>query len=1273
MDSKEDQNADDHRHNMATENSDTIAMQKKRARRVSFAETTSIHLFNRDEDDDGTPLIETSTLRDDSPGGFDFVRQPEPNMKYEGDDGDSENDEDEEMNMHKAFLRPIGSPSPGGSTFGSASSNDEDNFFGPVSANFIRPGRLSDSAASDDNHDLTMDSTAFSMHYRSLARSESGVDLKTPTDGQLFFEEKTPMNENNGSSMIITLGKKPIPQFSLHVTEISGSHSSNDMSLVGENSSKYDFEKLSPRLDALLGESRNDLLHVSVSADIITSSPHKPKEPEIFPSIDHGNNFINPSDYLREEKACISVDVLNEGESAAHTEVDEANGHHITSPCASSPESSNLLGAAASKRDNDKPTKSQYQLSQDGSETPVVSASSLAERHQIILTGVSPSKQWELASPLPRPGSILRNESVEHQATETSVRRSISKLDLLERATFSSAYSAKVDNSFARTLNFFKSPNVDPLLGGNFHKSRINVVEDSVTDEKVHSIHQSKERNYSSSKDRALPETPNHISDEISVKGDLGRKVGEKSPHPLKAENISRDQTDYGGPASSPSKIACSGENLMRNLFTSRYSNEDAVMTENEFLLTETSSGDGAKAILAPEFVSSPDGRLGKKFSASPCHTFTESIDLVLQKQISDFYKDRELTPGGDFVNANLSTATGNSVVEAISPKNLTEIQAPGYGDYDIDNGKEIFGTIGNFGTLAKERRSQILDSEDLDLGGLAWRGVSRSENSLPERDPSADCDGSVSPSACGNLNESRLQKNLVELPTASPSREEHDNEQSSAVPSPKTTHRSGRPEQVSGSKRNVELLLRDTQHRVAMTLMQRSPKLWKGGNSGPETMSHQSKGGTPFIVYEKKKWTDTYSKFLEDLKNTVSGSTHKLNSKTIDALETGLVHLQRSKAYQMLHHGVISQNSYAAHDCQLEKIAETNSLLHRVVFEKTKLQLGHVKKERLLEKLQLLSSRIQKSHKLGENIASQSLQRCTNNFVVDAVGDRTLSINLVKGHEVCHEKLTTMRQALDTLDKKILNLTRTFHACCKIKAEPSCDDTIALVNKHLTERASFRFIRLEMQMWVIHCVGKENDQNYVILNYLDFIIQSINILVGPAPSVSSTSYKLNEANILKNFPNMDACIAFAFVFNAGTASKYIGAKTLPHETQVTSSLLGTLLDVVEEVQLAQVEFQNLIQSRFLSPSVDRLDLMLYFYSFTTGRKLTLTLDMSCLKHGIYPYEMVPLLLASPGDSKENSSSPLIFDEIKEAVKGVRTGYLRILRLCKCVAEVVGA
>ncbi|KAL3618256.1 hypothetical protein CASFOL_038577 [Castilleja foliolosa] len=92
---------------MATENSDTMAVQRKRARRVSFAETTSIRLFIRDKESDET---ETARVRDDSLFG--------------GLDGDNDDNEDEEMDMRNTFLHPIRLPSPGGSTFGSASSND---------------------------------------------------------------------------------------------------------------------------------------------------------------------------------------------------------------------------------------------------------------------------------------------------------------------------------------------------------------------------------------------------------------------------------------------------------------------------------------------------------------------------------------------------------------------------------------------------------------------------------------------------------------------------------------------------------------------------------------------------------------------------------------------------------------------------------------------------------------------------------------------------------------------------------------------------------------------------------------------------------------------------------------------------------------------------------------------------------------------------------------------------------------------------------------------
>lgn len=66
---------------------------------------------------------------------------------------------------------------------------------------------------------------------------------------------------------------------------------------------------------------------------------------------------------------------------------------------------------------------------------------------------------------------------------------------------------------------------------------------------------------------------------------------------------------------------------------------------------------------------------------------------------------------------------------------------------------------------------------------------------------------------------------------------------------------------------------------------------------------------------------------------------------------------------------------------------------------------------------------------------------------------------------QVCQAKLTTMRQVLDDLDRKISTLTRMFHGRCKLKAEPEIGETITLVNEHLTKKTSHRLIRQDMQV----------------------------------------------------------------------------------------------------------------------------------------------------------------------------------------------------------------
>lgn len=123
-----------HNNNNNTENSEggtTMAMQKKRARRVSFAEMTSVHFFDRDEEYETPPdpsgKAESNSEREEIINlGFDQLvdDSKESEDGDEGNDEDEDEDEDDEMALPRSFLRPAESLSPG-SNFGSATSNDD--------------------------------------------------------------------------------------------------------------------------------------------------------------------------------------------------------------------------------------------------------------------------------------------------------------------------------------------------------------------------------------------------------------------------------------------------------------------------------------------------------------------------------------------------------------------------------------------------------------------------------------------------------------------------------------------------------------------------------------------------------------------------------------------------------------------------------------------------------------------------------------------------------------------------------------------------------------------------------------------------------------------------------------------------------------------------------------------------------------------------------------------------------------------------------------------
>lgn len=160
-----------------------------------------------------------------------------------------------------------------------------------------------------------------------------------------------------------------------------------------------------------------------------------------------------------------------------------------------------------------------------------------------------------------------------------------------------------------------------------------------------------------------------------------------------------------------------------------------------------------------------------------------------------------------------------------------------------------------------------------------------------------------------------------IQFPAGSSFRKEPDDKQLSRIPSPRTTQMNGGLENYSANKRNVELLLIDPQHRTEISIVERSPKLQKSGNSDPEKIVYSIESRTILNGQEKQKLADVcsiqaqlilhhnylqgclmqyvsspafwshlvmnlklqaYVKFTEDMKILISGSADKLSSKMV-------------------------------------------------------------------------------------------------------------------------------------------------------------------------------------------------------------------------------------------------------------------------------------------------------------------------------------------------------------------------------------------------------
>ncbi|KAJ4976588.1 hypothetical protein NE237_001694 [Protea cynaroides] len=1438
---------------------ETIARQKNRSRRVSFAEITSVHVFDRDEEyetpPDSKPNSENSETGEANEGlGFQSDVGDNDDSKELSQNG--EDDEDDNDDGRKPFLQYMDSSSPG-SAIGSATSYDDENFFGPVSASFIRSGQPSDSAASDDNHDITLDSTAFSMHYRSLVQSVSGGDLKTPSGHHLTFEERTPSETyaptNQSSFMALTGIKKPLPQCSVSDGKSSDGRESNDMSLVEENPHRYDYGRLSPTLGALLAEGSKDLPGVSVSNDTeISNSSNYLNRDGGFPMLDrHKTNFKDlknsgskelhniifngmPIEVISDasfkscernvEPATPPIDQISHDDSSSTKyalRTDASVGDHSQTPgdsvklqvmpldrnrvngrdaletsglisevgvcnsATSKPPSKTLKDIVITDRDYGflgGPRALREEPTDDGSFTPKTlqnydrqSGSPLAgsvsllcaKRRQIFCDGTVSSGSKQLSTLFARKNhsSSLTNDRRRHGEIGSSIEKRISKFKILNTC-------ATVEDGFDNLKPTVLGHNCQmasnaTALDKNTENLKLKQVDISVTDLKGHLLcsaqKNSEQRDtvnmdaYGSetSKSISMPKGPKQAENYVCVMHD------EECSEQISDSMLHCDQpSKVTAVVVSPFQFSSSGKQMQEDTLSSHNPVEASFITSDSLLIDITEDANANKQLtVTSELAASPEhiGILSralkqqdqgsKLFSSSSGHVEDSGVIAVTHLTPGTKKNVSYLTPVAGGLRSLLKQKRSQStspIIDNNSRDNVVKLKGTGdnqlFHDQQNESGnimdcrtpfqdKLIMNSVSYpmnivklkgmgdnqlYNDLQNESRN-ITDCKTPSQRNVALNSKSRSlvrnhragtelskfKDKLSEEEPNESLYESVSPCVLEKATMEPFQKVLVDQIAQIPSLNEAtnflDNDRmqhcvgkdpvspkfikyssgNNCSSSRQDLHILQQPLPVcdvenSGRKRKNEVILTDKFQVEETGKSQKSPKVFELNSNVPEFSSglqnlRENKVDRNQADRVHTLSSDVFTKLYGAMKLLFSESNHELNFWQLGMLEDILGQLWKTKKYENLCAVIQFQKTHVhLGNYQQKRVAEARCLQLMLVKEQAKLQLMRVKREILQRRVWLLQSGIQEC----QNLKLYSLQHLFVPGVRGAENEGaylTLSGN-DKNEEACN-KVITMKQEIGALDKKIKSIIECFHDFCHVKGEVSYDESVAIVNDHLKKRTCCGWISQDLQQWSVDDVGSESGHHIIALNYHNFLFQRLTISVRPISSIVTLN-KLNDTSIIKAFPNINACTAFAFVFNAEATNKNGGPKCLAKETQITSSLLGNLLDVVEEVQAACIELPDLIQTSFHSPCVEQLNLRLCFIHFKTGMKVILILDTSCLNHGLYPSDVVPSLVSTDIHGVETPVSPSLSlslsPEITVAVNRLKAGHARVIRLCSC-------
>eukprot|EP00256_Glycine_max_P068583 XP_025983178.1 uncharacterized protein LOC100808104 [Glycine max] len=1273
------------KNNAQSKEDDTVALRRKRARRVSFAdnEITSVHVFRRDDDDDSTSSPSEPPSSSD-PSILGFFRD----LASDSDDDEQPKLEDEAEAAANSFLRPVGSPSPGGSI--TADYDDDDDFGGPVSAHFVRPDRLSDSGVLED---ITMDSTAFSLHYQSLAGSDSG-DIKT----RQFVRLGTPSSQ--GSYMELTEATKRPAEVVLDAN--SAGKDSNDMSIEVDHQMSFGYDIPSPAFDAAAA---------ILAEGAPKESPHHSLEGSVISPVTHLHQ-IQPSDSSIKENKEFNVV--------------KSRRKWVTSflivkglcPCGGNPWGgsglfgflggstrgalyflcsvplvlfyliNNIIYISPSKKKKKEfnvgvieimPVCRQLDFDNGNRGTPLrvdedkgmvsdtdhksdqviqnpihrFTPLSLSGRKQLVMRSPDSSRHdGNITQPLVQSGLFVPEVHVAHGATPSSVHISILKMKTLEATPAISVLKEGMDRLKARLSKFspgFSLSNKKyceykhdetrqtPLGEKLFSLTPDSNVYKGLVDGNEHGIQSNKNICKSSQNEETLDakideENLSLISAHVSY-NDENPKVVEMGASPSQMTHLTKvvdvdlaDRTVEKGkdeilvpspPIQEVTPQLCSLQDPPSMQDLSPKGNLDGHGLDNSY----HSVLQVAQSHLTKSGISISSG---KKLQDSP-NMQNLSPKSNLDGHDNSYHSVLQVAQS-PLTKSGISISSGKKLQDSPNMQNLsTKSNLYGHG---LDN---------SYHSVLQVAQSPLTKS------GISISSGKKLQDSPNVQDlsPKSNLDGH----GLHNSYHSALQ----------------------VAQSPLT--KSGI--NISSGKKRKGVEIRSNGDNIdKIGRIGRSPEVHKSGNGDLQLLSEQIGS----MRSEREKLGDQtlndgdliLKKFLARTNQLLPPSVDKLNLRSISRLEDILVHLHKVKKKESLCSEIQSQLKITdpLNILRDKRVAETRTLLYDIAYEKAKLQLLHVKHDKLQKKVQQVSSGLQEC----ETIKLNSIPSSSKSGAMDTQADDSRWQGKCR---VSSQKVLEKKQELEILESKAKSWSEFLHSHCMMEGYQSYTNTIKAVSGYLQQRKSCKSIRQNLKLWEIEDFERKDGCYKVCLNYCGYLTQRFTVNTGQSSIIISNS--LNDVNIGKTFPNLDGISAFVFVLHPHTTKKCTGSSIMARETQITSSLVSNLLDVVEEVQSAQIEFRNLVAAKFYSHSVQCLDLQLSFIDFCSGRRVEVTFDITCLKCGVYPAEVLPSQIHDPSSGEQKSLPSSLLDEIRTAAESVRVGYSRIIRLCRCISQVVQA